>query len=226
MFVLSSDFARLPYKLPNIEETTDEATAIASEFSVYMLEKEEYILKKLLGKAFYDEMVDQFALLTAWVTATNYVVDDERTYNRKLWRSLQVHTSSSSNLPAEGSAFWVEVTDNVLANLFFGADYVYAEKTYEWIGMAELLRPYIYQAWVRDTYDNHTGAGMVVASNENGVDISPAFRISNAFNKFSELAGGHYCIDNTLYGFLYVNEDDYAVEHEYTPQGFINSFGL
>lgn len=225
MFVLSSDFARLPYKLPNIEETTDEATAIASEFSAYMLEKEEYILKKLLGKAFYDEMVDQIALLTAWVTATNYVVNDERTYNRKLWRSLQVHTSSSSNLPAEGSAFWEEVTDNVWANLFFGADYVYAEKTYEWVGMAELLRPYIYQAWVRDTYDNHTGAGMVVASNENGVDISPAFRISNAFNKFSELAGGHYCIGNTLYGFLYVNEDDYP-EYEYTPQGYINSFGI
>jgi len=162
-------------------------------------------------------------LLDAWASATVYGVGDEITYNRKLWRSLQA--ANTANTPAEG-AWWTEVTDNVWTNLFFGADYVYAEKTYEWVGMAELLRPYIYQAWVRDTYDNHTGAGMVVAANENGVDISPAFRISNAFNKLSELAGGHYCIDNTLYGFLYVNEDDYAVEHEYTPQGFINSFGI
>jgi len=223
MFVLSSDFQRLPYKIPNLGETTEEATDIATEFATYFAEKEEYILKKLLGKAFYDEMVDQFALLDAWASATVYGVGDEITYNRKLWRSLQA--ANTANTPAEG-AWWTEVTDNVWTNLFFGADYVYAEKTYEWIGMAELLRPYIYQAWVRDTYDNHTGAGMVVASNENGVDISPAFRISNAFNKFSELAGGHYCIDNTLYGFLYVNEDDYAVEYEYTPQGFINSFGI
>lgn len=222
MFVLSSDFARLPYKLPNIEETTDEATAIASEFSVYMLEKEEYILKKLLGKIFYDEVVDQFALLDAWVSATVYGVGDKITYNRKLWRSLQA--ANTTNTPAEG-AWWTQVTDNVWANLFFGDDYVYADKTYEWVGMAELLKPYIYQAWVRDTYDNHTGAGMVVSMNENGTDISPAFRISNAFNKFSELAGGNYCIENSLYGFLYVNEADYP-EHLYTPQGYINSFGL
>lgn len=225
MFVLSSDFERLPYKIPNIQGTTDEATAIASELSVYLLEKEAYILKKLLGKAFYDEIVEQYALLTAWVTATAYVIGDERTYNRKLWRALQDHTSAADKLPADGSAYWEEVTDNVWANLFFGTDYEYAEKTYEWIGMAELLRPYIYQAWVRDTYDNHTGAGMVVSMNENGVDISPAFRISNAFNKFSELAGGNYCVENSLYGFLYVNEDDYP-EHEYTPQGYINSFGI
>jgi len=223
MFVLSSDFQRLPYKIPNLGETTEEATDIATEFATYFAEKEEYILKKLLGKAFYDEMVYQFALLDAWASATVYGVGDEITYNRKLWRSLQA--ANTANTPAEG-AWWTEVTDNVWTNLFFGADYVYAEKTYEWIGMAELLRPYIYQAWVRDTYDNHTGAGMVVAANENGVDISPAFRISNAFNKFSELAGGHYCIDNTLYGFLYVNENEYAVEYEYTPQGFINSFGI
>lgn len=225
MFVLSSDFERLPYKIPNIEETTDEATDIASALTIFITEKETYILKKLLGKAFYDEVEDQFALLTAWVTATAYVAGDERTYNRKLWRALQNHTSGSGNLPAAGSAYWERVTDNVWANLFFGADYVYADKTYEWMGMAELLRPYIYQAWVRDTYDNHTGAGMVVAMNENGVDISPAFRISSAFNKFSESAGGNYCIENSLYGFLYVNEDDYP-EHEYTPQGYINSFGL
>lgn len=222
MFVLSSDFEKLPYKIPNLGETTDEATAIASEFGTYFLEKEAYILKKLLGKTFYDEVVDQFALLDAWVSATVYGVGDEITYNRKLWRSLQA--VNTAHTPAEG-AWWTEVTDNVWANLFFGADYVYADKTYEWIGMAELLRPYIYQAWVRDTYDNHTGAGMVVSMNENGTDISPAFRISNAFNKFSKLAGGNYCIENSLYGFLYVNEADYP-EHLYTPQGYINSFGL
>jgi hypothetical protein len=135
-----------------------------------------------------------------------------------------LQAANTAHTPAEG-AWWTEVTDNVWANLVFGTNYIYADKTYEWVGMAELLRPYIYQAWVRDTYDNHTGAGMVVSMNENGVDISPAFRISNAFNKFSELAGGNYCVENSLYGFLYVNEDDYP-EHGYTPQGYINSFGI
>lgn len=224
MFVLSSDFQRLPYKIPNLGETTEEATDTAAEFATYFAEKEAYILKKLLGKAFYDEFIEEWtAIDVAWSSATTYGVDDEITYGRTLWKSLQA--ANINHTPAEG-AWWTEVTDNVWANLVYGLNYVYAEKTYEWVGMAELLRPYIYQAWVRDTYDNHTGAGMVVAANENGVDISPAFRISNAFNKFSELAGGHYCIDNTLYGFLYVNEDDYAVEYEYTPQGYINSFGL
>lgn len=225
MFVLSSDFEKLPYKLPNFGETVSEATDIVDEFEVYMEEKEAYILKKLLGKTFYDKLVSEFESLTAWVTATPYVTGDERTYNRKLWRALQNHTSGSGNLPADGSAYWEQVTDNVWANLFFGADYEYADKTYEWVGLAELLKPYVYQAWMRDTYDNHTGAGVVVAANENGVDISPAFRIANAYNKFSELAGGHFCTIDSLYGFLYVNEASLA-EFDYQPQGFINSFGI
>lgn len=90
---------------------------------------------------------------------------------------------------------WVDLRD--------GADYIYLEKTYEWVGMKKMLIPYIFSMWLRDTFDNNSGIGVVVAKGENSKIINPGNRISRNFNEFSRIASNCKDQKNTLYGFLY-----------------------
>ena len=107
-----------------------------------------------------------------------------------------------------------------------GSGYVYNEVSYEWLGLKKMLIPYIWYMWVKETLsDSLTGVGIVAPESENGSVINPGVKLAAAYNKFSKLAGGRYCIENSLYGFLYKNATDY-VGYSYTPQGTINTFNL
>lgn len=92
---------------------------------------------------------------------------------------------------------WVDLRD--------GATYVHQYKTYEWVGMKKMLKPFIFQSWLTDTFDNNSGIGVVVAKAENAKVINPGNRISRAYNEFSRIAGNPPECDaklNTLYGYL------------------------
>ncbi len=110
-----------------------------------------------------------------------------------------------------------------------GKEYDYLDVTYKWDGMVALLRPFIYSIWLRDTFDNHSGAGIVISAPENSEVISPLTRIVRAQNQFCMTAGINYryngyldwfqdfevsniygiAMRNTLFGFLKVNIADY-----------------
>ncbi len=87
-------------------------------------------------------------------------------------------------------------------NLRDGAPYFYLDKTYNWVGMKKMLIPYIFSMWLRDTFDNNSGIGVVVAKGENSKVINPGRRIARNFNIFSHYAGNCHAMKDTLYGFL------------------------
>lgn len=89
---------------------------------------------------------------------------------------------------------WIDLRD--------GGEYVYSDKTYEWVGMVKLLRPYIYAMWLRDTFDTHAGIGVVQGKAENAKVLNPGKRIARAYNVFSNLVGCDWRLKGTLYGFL------------------------
>lgn len=85
-----------------------------------------------------------------------------------------------------------------------GDTYVYNYKTYTWVGMNAMIRPYIYSMWLRDTFDSHSGIGVVVGKGENVKVINPGNRIARAWNKFADITGDSCHNKNTLYGYLSV----------------------
>jgi hypothetical protein len=104
-----------------------------------------------------------------------------------------------------------------------GVDYEFKEKTYEWVGVKKLLIPYIYSMWLRDTYDQHSGIGIVLKKGENSHVINPRKRIARAFNKYSEIAGDECNKQNTLYGFLSVAGDGGGFDNFFDD--FFEKFG-
>jgi hypothetical protein len=91
---------------------------------------------------------------------------------------------------------WIDLRDG--ANYEIGVTL----KKYRWVGMKKMLTPYIYQEWLSDTWDNHTGIGIVKGKGENAKVINPGRRIASAYHMFSTIAGKHCERRNTLYGFL------------------------
>lgn len=88
-------------------------------------------------------------------------------------------------------------------NLREGHQYIYKSKTYEWVGMKELLVPYIYSEWVRDDDSILTGVGTAKSKTENAQRLKPLRKISDAYNDYARIAGNGCEHKNTLYGFLY-----------------------
>jgi len=214
MFVLSSDFDVLPFSIPDLPPNT---------FPDYVEEQEEAILKRLLGKTFYDEFIAGRTWQT-WTSAITFGDGDLATDGVNLWESLQA--ANTNKALAEG-AWWTQVTDNIWFKLEYGADYEYSGKDYDWKGMKHLLKPYIYYMWVRDSADNQTSIGVVVPNAENAQVISPYQRIVRGWNEFVVRAGADYSIANTLYGYLIANVADFPEgTEEFCQIGFMNQFDL
>lgn len=172
------DFDQIPYNIP--DHKTD-AAVVTEEFSQYVDDKIEWILKKILGIGLYDDFVADLA----------------------------------EDYPAQK-----------FLDLRNGKNYSISDVEYEWVGMVKLLTPFIYAMWLRDTYDNHSKNGIVVAKNENSEFVSPSLRIVLAWNKFAAMLGTDCSSKNTLYGFLKLNyEDDYS-NWVFDNPGTMNRFNL
>jgi hypothetical protein len=74
--------------------------------------------------------------------------------------------------------------------------------------MKQVFIPYIYSMWLRSTFDNDSAAGVAMALVENAEIISPSTRICNAYNDHVSLLG-NWRLNNSVYGFLNSNVEDY-----------------
>lgn len=130
-------------------------------------------------------------------------------------QGIGVVDSNSGDAPIEDK--WLKLRD--------GSTYENCGKQYKYKGMVSLLKPYIYAMWLRDSWDNHSGIGIVKADAENATVINPGRRIVRGYNDFSNQVGGRFNHANTLYGFLSVNSEDYP-DWVFTYQGRMNIFNL
>lgn len=90
---------------------------------------------------------------------------------------------------------WLDLRD--------GAQYQYSLRTYEWVGMNEMLVPFVFSEWVRDDDSILTGVGTGKSKTENLTRLKPLRKISDAFNEYADKAGNRCEYRNTLYGFLH-----------------------
>jgi hypothetical protein len=217
MFVLSSSFDVPPYSLPDLGSN--------NSFGDYVENAERVILKKLFGKTFYDEFVVALnALPSEYVSTVPTVVGDEYVYGNSIWEALTVQTGTA---PSEGSNWTIVEENNKWLKLKNGFDYELNEKTYEWIGMVEMLKPFIYYSWTKDTFDTQTGNGIVIPDAENGSVINPGSRLSYAFNNFSKIVGYGYSEIDSLYGYMKANKVDFPdVYQDFKTVGRINILDL
>lgn len=109
-----------------------------------------------------------------------------------------------------------------------GAEYDYADVTFKYEGIFDLLIPMIYSLWLAETFDRHTAAGIVVAKPAESDMVSPARRISKANVAYFKKVGDACNQENTLYGFLYANRATYPEwdESRWCPRGRVNILGL
>jgi hypothetical protein len=178
MFCTAADFNLIPYAIPNLN-------LVVNTFQPYVDAMEEEILKKLLGTTLYlDFMEGRAALPAEWMPSpTAYTTGDHVVYGVSIWEAL---TDSSGVIPVEG-VDWTEVEQNKWLELEKGAMFTYsAPYEYEWKGLSDMLKPYIFAMWTRDTYDNNSGIGVVQGKAENAEVIAPDIRIARAWNLFAE----------------------------------------
>lgn len=174
----TSDFLKIPYKIPSPESLTDLPDFIEAA--------ETEALQDILGIKLYDDFKAGI---------------EEETPDDK----------------------WTDLRD--------GADYTIYSTLYRYKGLRDLLVPYVYAMWLRETYDKHTREGITVnlKATIQGVPateaISPATRISRAFNAYSAKVGDEGNMVNTLYGFMYQNRVDYE-DWVFTPPGTMNIWNI
>jgi hypothetical protein len=112
--------------------------------------------------------------------------------------------------------------DQKWSDLRDGAQYGDSEK---WVGMRQALIPLVYSYWLTDTFDNNSNIGVVVANAENSTVINPSHRIAKAYNSFARNIGDVCLNNNTLYGFLLFNMQDYT-GWKFESVGFKNALDL
>ena len=94
-------------------------------------------------------------------------------------------------------------------DLLNGVSYQSNGKTYSWIGIKNLLKPFIYSQWIGATANPNSGIGIVRMDSENALFVNPAYEISRSWNTFNRNVGGCHSVYNTLYGYLFLSGDTY-----------------
>jgi len=91
-----------------------------------------------------------------------------------------------------------------------GAEYTYGTKTYEYAGVIDLLKPYIYSRLVELNYRKLTSSGVIInQGQENTLVQNPTYEVVTYWNEAVGKIGGYLNQINTLYGFLEANSDTY-----------------
>ena len=137
-------------------------------------------------------------------------------FGYKLWDAFEAAIIAGS--PAQK---WVDLRD--------GKTYTYGGETYKYYGLNDLLVPVIYSWWLKDNFDKHTNIGIGLNVKDDFTLISPATRISRAYNRFAEKVGSVTNYKNTLWGFLKANEDTYTDWDEFEDfqePGTLNIFNI
>lgn len=251
MFVVASDFDRLPFNLTGLNK-------VGAEFLDFVSYYEEENLRILLGNTFYDALATAFVSLpTLYVAATAYTVGQRVVYVDQNVADIYICIQDGAGkTPSASPAYWTK--QNVLAEyrwarLVYGDMYLYYNRPQKWYGMKRLIVPLIYALWTKFTYDNQTTMGVSTSKKENSVVVSPAVRIARAMNKYADLCAGDWPdvlnpaaviwpeLENSLFGYLYLNSTtwDYLVgpsmgfndfksylAYSFEYPGYTNSFGI
>lgn len=205
MFLTSANFNAYPYQLPNLSEEDD-----AADFQSFIDATEEKYLKEILGLDLYNALaLFMEQAYAVWAAGTSYDTGAKVEYADKLWTSLV--DNNLGNAPEEG-ANWEEDEEGtrwvVLKN---GGPYQDGnDKTRQWLGMVELLKPLVYSERLRDNEETSTASGVVRAELENGRAGDARPKIVDAWNAFVVVAGNSCTNRNTLYGYLYYSGELYG----------------
>jgi hypothetical protein len=221
MFCTPSDFNLIPYAIPNVEQ-------FVNTLQPYIDVAEERILKQLLGVQLYNEFIAGRALLPSqWVVTTSYLMGQQVVDGISIWEAV---SDNNGVQPVEGSD-WKKVEDNKWLKLEMGFVFIYQDScchgdhSTEWLGLVSMLTPYIFYSWLRDTWDNYSGIGVVQPKAENADFIAPSRRLVDAYTDFAEQA-------NTMLAF--VQTSAYLDPNVYNccacwpgdVPGSINTFGI
>lgn len=211
---VTTDFNQIPYVIPNIQAN--------GGFNAYASKEVLKRLKKLLGIAFYNEFIAGY--VEQWDATVTYALDGKAASGNDVYKSLQ---ADNTNHPLTDGAWWVLLeADNKYLQLANGASYSFNNEDYEWEGLKEMFIPYVYSIWMDSTSLSVTGTGTVESTNENAESVNPINLIVNAWNDFARRAGSGTIITNSLYGFMFVNEDNYTAKIVFTDPGRKNFLGL
>jgi len=222
----TEDFNQIPYNVPNAQAQAPEGGTLPNvQFQNYIDKKVTYVLVKLLGQSLYESFIAGLdALPPEWVDTNTpgYAIDDLVFYNYHVWKSLV--DNNLNVVPKEGTS-WTMVEDDQWLMLYNGVNnYNYNFKQNTWVGMKNLLIPYVYAFWTRDTMRDHTKSGTVQRNQENATVVSSAPNIAFAYNEFSKFAGNYYRQSNSLYGYLlYGNSLGHYID--YYDDSYYETFG-
>jgi hypothetical protein len=236
----TEDFNQIPYNVPNAQAQAPEGGTLPNvQFQNYIDKKVRRILVRLLGQTRYESFIAGLdALPPEWVgtNTPGYAIDDLVFYNYHVWQSLV--DNNLNVVPAEGIS-WTMVEDDRWLMLYNGVgNYNYYSVDNTWVGMKNLLVPYVYAYWTRDTMRDHTKSGMAQRNQENATIVSSAPSISFAYNEFSTIAGDRFHKYNSLYGYLMYAQslghfDDSSpdtfstyLSHAYDELGNMNPFNI
>lgn len=109
-----------------------------------------------------------------------------------------------------------------------GANYTLNNKVYRYDGLKNFLTPYIYSRWIEVNAHSFVNVAEIEGRVENSTVISPAQRISEAWDEFYRLVsnGDAFGITDSLYGFLLTNEETNYSTWIWTDPGDKNEFDL
>lgn len=170
----------------------------------------------------------------ATTTFPAYITDQEEIALTKILGRL-LYTKLATNLALDAGAQLERFKD-----IRDGKVYTHNGIKYYWCGLKKTLRPYIYCLWTRECINSNTGIGIAEPKAENSVVISPAPRMSRAYNDFALKIGGRNYPKDSLYGLLFNSESVYLTDVEeygyssfrsylydyFKFPGMTNSFGL
>lgn len=251
MFVVASDFNRLPFNLTGLNK-------VGADFADFVTYYEEENLRELLGNTFYDALAAAFVSIPlVFDVAHAYLVGDKVVYVSGNVADIYICIQNGTGQnPVTAPLYWTIQPNDASkrwARLVFGDVYLYYNRPQKWYGMNRLVVPLIYALWTKYTYDNQTTMGVATSKKENSVVVSPAPRIARAMNKYADLCAGDWPdilnpaaviwpeLENSLFGYLYLNSatwdnlvgpsmgfNDFKsyLAYSFVYPGYTNSYGI
>jgi len=212
MFVALTDFEVNPYLIPSKPENSNGLTA-------FIELKEREILEKTLGLLFYRAMEAGVNALPAEWSSTNpanYDIGVQVVYEKDIYQST---IADNPNVPNTLTG-WTKQPVNRWLRLKKGDVYTNESKENVWVGMKEMLKPYLHAMYLRDYSTSIVANGLVKHVSENSEPANPNQRIMSGYNRFADYVGGcgfrgYFCdadvhfwddyFEDSLYGYLYYN---------------------
>src|SRR5580765_75072 len=209
-FVVAADFLSKPYQLPGLADPDLGTTAFAN----LVANQQREVLLELLGESLYDAFeAGLTALPPDWDAATDFAINAQVVYGTHIYKSLV--NPNQNVIPSSDPASWQDMGFNKWVALKVGDSYVLDKRKYDYIGMKEMLKPFMYIQWLTEQATSVVTMGGVVTSNaENSNNACPGVKIGQAWDDFRVYAGQRFELNNQgdLYRYLYVNGANYFAD--------------